>query len=231
MSTHAYPIQDNPAPMRTRESCYSDLRQCLISYEHQQLKQAAQEPGSLDSPLLPRGVMERAFASHRSFWVRPGEVVELIDIEDEVWWQVRKLPAATVQELREGYSPIAASDKGWVPAQHVRLLVRRASDSARLFAGSAEWKQRREDGQDEDREVAALLAYRQILAWRAARGEATPLFACERLLDHPVAHAAVLAAFALHAAAVARLAPAPWQLGLGGALGFVAVGGGALDHL
>ena len=136
MSTHAYPIQDNPAPMRTRESCYSDLRQCLISYEHQQLKQAAQAPGPLDSPLLPRGVMERAFASHRSFWVRPGEVVELIDIEDEDWWQVRKRPDATVQQLREGYRPIAASDTGWVPAQHVRLLVRRASDSARVSSMS-----------------------------------------------------------------------------------------------
>ena len=244
---------------------------------------------------LPRGVVTHSYgtdaadtvsskgassaAASRSFQVRAGETVELLDIEDETWWKVRICGAEEVAEeraeppafaagdrvettdgaaavvvssefvaareatmvkveleggrcrtffdidLRRADAPLPAPRSGWMPEEHVRVLAHRPS-GARMVAGSADWRTRRaeEDRSDEDREVAKLLAYEQILEWRRANGKPrTQLFLCEDIFDSPLSHLAAALLLGAHAGWVWRLSPSPWQLVVGAVLGFIAV--------
>lgn len=194
-------------------------------------------------PRLPRGVMLHSYgtdaadtvssrgavasAGKRNFSVRAGEAVELLDLEDETWWQVNRIVSsadAAEGAAGEGLAPPVC--KGWVPAEHVRVLVHRAREDGRMVAGSEEWRQRLpgEKRSDPDREVAKLLAYQQILEWRDALGKPrTQLFLCEGIFDHPLMHGSMALLLLAHAAWAWSLSPSPWQVVLGVSLGFVAV--------
>jgi hypothetical protein len=146
-----------------------------------------------------------------NFCVQAGETVELLDLEDDHWWQVRLVGQAR---------------KGWVPQAQVKVLAHRGSDSDRMAAGSSEWCHRPPDERrsDPDREVAKLLAYQQIVEWRAATDQPrSRLFLGEWLLDHPLFHCCAVLLLGVHACCVWALAPTPWQLAVGAVLGFVAV--------
>lgn len=195
-------------------------------------------------PRLPRGVMLHnygtdaadtvssrgavASAGKRNFSVRAGETVELLDLEDETWWQVNlvrpNVDDAEVPPGKELASP--TTRKGWVPAEHVRVLVHRAHENGRMVAGSEEWSERlaNENQSDPDREVAKLLAYQQILQWRAAMGKPhTQLFLCEDIFDHPLMHCIMALLLIAHATWAWSLSPTAWQVVLGVSLGFIAV--------
>ena len=197
------------------------------------------------SSALPRGVMLHnygtaaadtvssrgavASAGKRNFSVREGETVELLDLEDETWWQVGILGAADAgaggAPAAEGASP-PATRKGWVPEEHVRVLAHRVREDGRMVAGSKEWRARLPDEirSDADREVAKLLAYQQILEWRAANGKPrTQLFLCEDIFDHPLMHGGMALMLATHGAWAWSLSPSVWQVALGVVLGFIAV--------
>lgn len=202
--------------------------------------------GEEEEPRLPRGVMLHnygtdaadtvssrgavASAGKRNFSVHAGDVVELLDLEDETWWQVNLVGSSShAAEVPTGQglsSPGTATRKGWVPAEHVRIMLHRASENGRMIAGSDEWNQRLpgEKRSDPDREVAKLLAYRQILEWRAAmRKPRTQLFLCEDVFDHPLMHASMALLLGTHAILAWNLSPSTWQVVLGVSLGFIAV--------
>jgi hypothetical protein len=93
-----------------------------------------------------------------------------------------------------------------------------------MIAGSGEWRERRTEATDADREVAKLLAYQQILEWNAANGKPrTQLFLCEDIFDCPLTHLAAALLLGAHGAWAWSLAPAAWQVLLGAVLGFIAV--------
>ena len=145
------------------------------------------------------------------FCVEAGDTVELLDLEDDEWWQVRR---------------VGQERKGWLPHAKMKLLAHRGSESDRMAAGSSEWREQRpgEGRSDADREVAKLLAYQRILEWRAARGvPRTQLFLFEGVLDHPLFHLCAALMLAAHAGWAWSLDPSRWQLLLGCVLAFVAV--------
>ena len=99
----------------------------------------------------------------------------------------------------------------------MRLILTRRSGEPKAAQASA-------TEADADREVAKLIAYREIMSFRAEhKGIPTPLFLGEEWLDHPFSHCVAAGLLLAHAYLIAAMRPSALQLGLGLVTGFLAV--------
>ena len=163
-------------------------------------------------------------------------VQELIDIEDETWWLVRRCDTADTDAVGAGGN--CKLSQGWVPEELVSVLACRPLGTS-MVAGTEDWCNALQGGElegsvtlggdiglyaDGDREVAKLLAYRQIIdRRRSEKGIPTSLFLAEELLDHPATHIVAFLCLVVHFCAALRLRPSLLQTTVGFLLGFIAV--------
>eukprot|EP01050_Picozoa_sp_SAG11_P003188 SAG11_NODE_175_length_13457_cov_42.095673_3_plen_270_part_00 len=177
----------------------------------------------------------------RSFWVKVGDIVEIMDIEDDVWWMVHKLEVESppMVQYQEISAPVPR--QGWVPAPHVCLLSHRRSAYTHMTCGHEDWRgtsgtaesaspdcdeisEQTSTVNGEDREVAKIMTYKRIIAWRAvSKGVKTDVILMQWLFDHPLCHGAVLCLLAAHCACAHAASPSLLQCAVGTALGFIAV--------
>jgi hypothetical protein len=217
---------------------------------------ASSSPPSGTAP--PRGIITTAYgrdagssvasagsglAGKRSFWVEAGDVVDILDIEDEVWWMVR-----LVKEDR-AYQEIGETKprQGWIPAPHVCLLSHRHSNKSHMVCGHPDWYGVSDEApgpaarlispeksdtsaescgtvHGEDREIAKLMTYKHIIAWRAATKRAeTKMMPAEWIFDHLACHIGFFCILGAHCTLANASAPTTVQCLVGSALGFVAI--------
>ena len=178
---------------------------------------------------------------------------ELVDIEDETWWLVRRCSPAgreakdVHEELQPAHQgamvpPPRKLNQGWVPEEYVRVLARRPEGTS-MIAGTSDWRNTLAHearaavcgatdaaaavaveglaaAADDDREVAKLIAYKEIMA---TRKHATPLFLADEWLDHPLAHCLAAVLVLAHGAAIVTARPNAFELVFGLVTGFIAV--------
>lgn len=217
-------------------------------------------------PGLPRGRVLKSYgkdssndtasllgSTFRNFKVSVGEDVEIVDMEDDMWWKVRLVSedaAACPKPANTSWKEIAQSklNSGWVPAAHICLLTRRRPGSTVMSVGHADWDGMlaevgpdglglpREDtagikaGQKcralvgEDVEIAKLIAYKQIIAARAAdHAQKTDMMPWEWLFDHWCTHAGFAALIIGHVCLAHADSPTIARTMAGFAIGFVSI--------
>lgn len=212
-------------------------------------------------PELPRGFITRGYgkehgdntsvevggnlASQRSFWVNAGDVVNVLYIDDAVWW---KVSLTSSNDATDDAGNPERTKVGWVPAPHIQLLTHRASKATDLSPGRRAWRgvscnttgtrcNTREAGKtlatskkygsddiEEDREVAKLMTYKRITDFRAfSKGQETKKMPGEWLVDHVAAHVLYFYMLAIHCWLAVASRPTVFQSLIGTSLGFVAV--------